>query len=303
MCDNAVSEIPARDSFEVVNVARPLDPAKIDDAIALYKSGKTVGECASAVGIGYNTLYRKLHSRGVFESRRKHITPTTLTREFLDGESVKALAAKYRVDRNAIYRMLREAGIDGRNRSDAMLLRWQRATPEQRAALSESTRRFMTGRIQSPEHRARIALTRAGRVFSADETALADLLRDHGLEVDLGVPCGRYNLDLVISSAVAVEVFGGQWHETGRHRARFAERSRYIFDAGYSLAIVWTDKARYPVGVPCAKNLATLTQITCGDPSIGRQHWVIRGDGHFLAVREDDGNEVPFITSAGRSDR
>lgn len=285
------------------------DSDALDAAINAYIGGLTVAQCAERCGIGRETFRQHLIRRGVAlrdrtvaNGRRKQ-TPDGLVEDYLGGLSVQAVADKYALERSSVYRMLREVGIDGRNRSEAMQLRWQHASATERSAMIERAHKALRGRSVPDVTRGNIARANAGKPRSASETALGALLVDLGYDIAYGVPCGRYNLDLVISGTVAVEVFGGHWHETGRHRARFAERSRYVFDAGYSLAIVWTDKARYPVGVPCAKHLATLAQITCGHPSIRRQHWVIRGDGHFLAVREDDGDEVPFITSAGRSDR
>jgi transposase-like protein len=282
-------------------MALPADPAKLDHAFALYKAGKSVSESAAAVGIGTTTLHRKLREAGLFENRRLLSAPPNLAEDFLGGESVKALATRHGISRRAIYRMLREQGVDGRDRSTAMTIRWQRATPEQRKAML-ATAHEATRRPQTAEHRIRIAAGKEGRPLSADEVVLADFMRDRGYTVELGVPCGKYNLDLLLAGTVAVEIFGGGWHSNGRHRDRFAERSRYILDSGYSLAIVWADKGRYPLSVACAQHLDTLVQITRGNPSIRRQHWVIRGDGYFLAAREDDGHEVPFVNASGSRD-
>lgn len=280
-------------------MARPTDPAKLDDAIRLYEAGKTAREAEAATGISKSVLFRALHARGI-ATRRTLATPDGLIEDYLSGISVKACAAKYGIDRNAVYRMLREANIDGRNRSEAMQLRWSRASAEERSRMLDRAHEASKG-VPAPEQtRVRIAQARAGQPLSPLETSMAAMLGQLGYEVELGVPCGPYNLDMVVSGTVTVEIFGGKWHEFGRHRARFAKRYRNLFDAGYSLVIVWVDTERYPLGVACAQHIATLVEITRGHPSIGRQHWVVRGDGYFLAVREDDGDEVPFITASGR---
>lgn len=284
-------------------MAAPTDPAKLDHAIKLYKSGKTLRESATTAGISETTLNRKLRILGQLEDRAQRPTPTppALAADYLSGESVKALALRHGVNRTAIARMLGELGIDTRDRSMAMTIRWQRATLGQRESMLADAHEAAK-RPHSVEQRIRIASAKAGRPLSGEEVELADCLRELGHSVELGVPCGVYNLDLVVSGTVAVEVFGGNWHGRGRHRERFPERCRHILDAGYSLAIVWTHHARYPLSVACAKHLDTLVQITGGHPAIGRQHWVIRGDGYFLAVREDDGDQVPFISPSGSRD-
>lgn len=282
------------------------EPSNLDDAIALYQAGKTTGECAAMCGIGSETFRQRLIARGIptrgqagAARLRRKPTPPGLVEDFLSGTSVKALAGKHGINRKAVYRMLSEAGVDGRDRSSAMLVRWQRASASQRAAMVAAAHEASRGKPQDHTTRVQIASTKAGRPFSEQETALCAMLAQLGYPSELGVPLDKYNLDIVVAGTVAVEIFGGGWHAHGRHRARFDERARHILDAGYSLAIVWTDKVKYPLGVTCAQHLATLVEITRGHPSIGRQHWVIRGDGQFLAAREDDGEQVPFVSASG----
>jgi transposase-like protein len=286
---------------------QPPDPDLLDAAVLAYENGSTVSACAEMCGIGHETFRQRLIERGIrlrgrsgAAAARRLPTPPGFIDDYISGMSVKALAGKYGFDRNAAYRMLAEAGIDGRDRSSAMRLRWQRATEAERRAMLDAPHAATRGRTVTDEVLTAAAATKAARVFSSQETDLGAMLAELGLDIAYGVPCGPYNIDIVIAGTVAVEVQGGNWHETGDHRALFPKRSRHILDAGYSLAIVWTNKVRYPLGVKCAQHLATLAQIAGSHPAIGRQHWVIRGDGYFLAVREDDGNEVPFVSASGR---
>lgn len=280
-------------------MARPTDPAKLDHAVDLYVGGKTGGEVETVTGVSRTVLYRELTKRGL-PRQRLIPTPDGLIEDYLSGSSVKACASRYGIDRKAVYRMLSEAGIDGRNRSEAMQLRWVRASAADRQAMLAQAHAASRDRVPTDAERVAIANAKDGKALSALETQFAAMLAAIGVSVELGVPCGPYNLDLVAADTVAVEIFGGNWHARGHHRERFPERARHVLNAGYSLAIVWVHEGRYPLGVACAQHLSTLVQITRGHPSIGRQHWVIRGDGHFLAIREDDGDEVPFILPSGR---
>lgn len=309
-----VSKPTLRKRLDVLGIpprrAMNVDPDHLALAIRAYQEGRTVAECAGMCGIGRETFRTHLKRRGVplrdqgdaWLSRRIQ-TPEGLIGDYMAGASVKAVAAKYGLQRSTVYRMLAEAGIDGRDRSQAMQMRWQRATVAERAAMVEKAHAASRGRVDSDRVRATRAASWEGVPRSDNETALGALLAGLGHAVAYGVACGPYNIDIVIAGTVAVEVFGGQWHEHGSHRARFPERARYVLDAGYSLAIVWADTRGHAVSVKCAQHLATLAEIARGHPAIRRQHWVIRGDGHFLAVREDQGGEVPFITASGSRDR
>lgn len=219
----------------------------------------------------------------------------------MDGQSVKALAAKHHISRPTVERMLREIGIDPRGRSEAMRIRWQNAGPEDRKRMLDAPHAAVRGTSPSRETQMTRAHARRGIPMSPLETALGGLFIGLGHDVEYATPLDTYNLDLVIDGTLAIEVFGGNWHEAGRHRASFAERSRRILDAGYSLAIVWVHETRYPIGLKCAQSLGTLVDITRS--LAGRHYWVVRGDGHFLAVRQDDGSEVPFVTASGRHER
>jgi len=284
-----------------------LNPPNLNDAIEHYRAGATIENCARECGLGKTTFRKRLSDAGVpvrstWGSRGIKPTPANLVEDFLSGESVKSLATRHGLMRPSVYRMLAEAGIDGRDRSTAMAVRWSRATAAQRAAMLDRTHEAVRGVPQSVERRVQIAEGKAGRARSPYETALAALLASLSHDVELGTVCGKYNIDLTVE-AVAVEVFGGGWHNSPEHRATFGERSRHILDAGYQLAVVWVDQVKYPLNIRCAQHLDTLVQISRGHPSIRRQHWVIRGDGKFLAAREDDGDEVPFITASGRRGR
>ena len=281
-------------------------PANRDDAIALYQSGKSVRECAAVIGVR-NDTFRKWLIRESVDRRPsggqfglRTTIPDTLLAEYLAGVSVKALSLRYHVERSTIYRYLRDVGVEGRSRSDAMELRWRNSDACQRRAMLAAAHDASRGRVAKTDERVRIAWSKAGRIYSSNEVLLARLIAQVGGTAWLGVPLGKYNLDIVANGSVAVEVNGGTWHGYGRHLARFAERSRHILDAGYALAVVWVDKTRYPLGIRCAQHLITLAELTSRDPTSARQYWVIRGDGKIVSACEDDGKDVALIMPSGR---
>lgn len=279
-----------------------MDPEGLDDAIRAYEAGQPLGKAAASVGVGYKPFMRMLRERGVRirgTADRRIATPPGLAEDFDAGASVKSLARRHGQSRTSIRRMLDDLGCGQRGLSAAMILRWEQADPAARAAMVEAAHASLRGITRPASQAVARAVTNAGRTKSPLETSLGAAIAGLGVSVAYGVPVGRYNVDIVAGTAVAVEVFGGAWHASGRHRARFPERSRYILDAGYHLVIIWADSNGNRPGVLCAQHVAALAQIPGGDPSGRRQHWVIRGDGCLLASREDDGDEVPFVMPGG----
>jgi flagellar motor switch/type III secretory pathway protein FliN len=300
MCDNPVSAVPAIRRLQIEHIIRRLDPTNVDHAVKLYQSGKTIAECAAVTNVSKSVIGRALKARDIACRSRRTPEPPNLIADYAAGESVKSLALRHGIERSAVNRMLSEAGIAHRNRSEAMYTRMAGTTREERLALTEAAHTAVRGRVATEAERIKIAATKHGRTYSASETLLAQLLSLVDVESELGVACGRYNIDILAGDTVAVEVFGGHWHASGRHAERFPRRSRYILDQGYSLVIVWVHEQRYPLGLKCAQHIATLVEIARSTPSGPRQYWVIRGDGELLSTLQDDGNEVPLILPHGR---
>lgn len=281
-------------------MTRPTDPAKIAHLIEAYQSGKSISESAAVAGVSMSVANREVRKAGIWENRQRLNVPAGLADDFLAGDSVKELADRHGISRRAVDRMLREAGITPRDGAEAMRLRWQRADEAGRAAMLDAAHAASRGRTASEAERIAIALAKAGQTGSAYECQIGAILALRGVSLAFGAPCGRYNIDIVAWASVAVEVFGGNWHAHGRHAARFSERSRYVLDAGYDLLIVWAGKRTFDP-VACAEHVIALTELPDRKPAGRREYRVIRGDGHLVASREDDGNEIPLIMPAGGS--
>jgi very-short-patch-repair endonuclease len=93
---------------------------------------------------------------------------------------------------------------------------------------------------------------------------------------------GAYNVDVAWRS-IAVELHGGAWHGKGRHAARFAERSRYLFDQGWHLLIVWLNQGR-PMTAAVVDHTIALAQFAERHPSARRQCRVIWSTGELWAI-------------------
>ena len=144
-----------------------------------------------------------------------------IAREYLAGVSAKSLARRYGTEPGAIHRRLEAAGVELRGQSEALRQRMQRLTPEQRRIHMRPAQAAIRGHQRPTEELVRRASTREGRgdLASVGEHRLREMLLARGVETIPQQAIGPYNCDLG-AFPVAVEVYGGYWHWTGRHLAR-----------------------------------------------------------------------------------
>ncbi len=209
-----------------------------------------------------------------------------LFKRYLAGESAQALAKVFKIDRATIRKRLIRAGITPRGRSQAMYARMARTSPAERQRLTASAHDAVRGRRHSAEQRCKIALTRERNRtgISRKEHLLANALRAEGLNPIHQKAFGRYNVDISLTqSAIAVEVFGGHWHTTGAHAARFRKRCDYLINAGWTPVIVWVTP-NYPIERGIIDYIVALDQALRRSKPVRRQEHVLRGDGQPTAI-------------------
>lgn len=261
-----------------------------DDLTRRYLAGEPINDLAESLGVSFNTVRRRIEESGIrirtiseVQRLRFHtpeVDPYVVASEYASGESVKALSVKYGVCRP----LIREI----RDRSAANVTRMAKLSPVERLRLTDSAHAAVRGVSQSEKHRGKIAATRERRKTQASiyEDRLAGLLADRRLSPIPQKAVGRYNVDLALTeSSVAVEVFGGHWHSSGRHATTYRKRTDYILDEGWSLVVVWCN-ALYPIGDGAADYIVSVHQA-CSSRETGRgQEHVIWGNGHGGPVRE-----------------
>lgn len=299
-----IADVPAIPRIEVEHMARKLTPAQVDDLVRRYLAGDSLQQVGEAFGVGDECVRDWLIKRGIPRRPRNEAGPrrdririddAAMVERYLAGESEKALAAAFGIERNGIRRRLLRAGVQPRNRSDAMYTRMSRMTPEERAELASASHDAVRGKAKTPEFLAAKALgiERVGAAHgnaSAAELMLADMLRSAGRDVVHQKAIGPYNVD-VASGTVAVEILGGTWHRSKKHR----ERLRYILDAGWDVIYIWVDGRRYPLAGGAAEYVIAHLEFRDGNPAAPRCYRVIRGGGQFVAEGSADGNDIPDI--------
>ncbi|MDR4491773.1 MAG: hypothetical protein R2685_12855 [Candidatus Nitrosocosmicus sp.] len=204
------------------------------------------------------------------------------------GKSVKALSEIFEVSRDVITRRLKEVGIMPRNRSESMFLRMSQTSAEERISLTQKAHETVRGSHRSFKelcNRAKSIERSYKRFVTETELLCAELIRSHlpNIAIVHQKAIGPYNVDLALPEHnIAVEVFGGGWHGSGRHFSRFRERINYLSDSGWFIIVIWVDGRNSPLG-----NSAVGFVISCVDK-------VSNGEAFVDKYRMIWGNGKPF---------
>jgi len=211
-----------------------------------------------------------------------------ISRRYLSGETLNHIAESLGCTRNPVIRRLRFAGVPLRSGSEVRINMWRGITSEEdRAHIVSAAHDAVRGKRHSIEHREKRAKTREKRKIGIGrgETILASALRLSGLEVTQQKAIGPYNVDIAIHhGALAVEIFGGNWHSSGSHAARFRKRCDYLLNHGWLPVIIWVTK-NFPLERPAVDYLISLSKIASRDKSLRRQERVLRGDGYDSSLK------------------
>lgn len=286
----------------------------MNDFVRRYRAGQSCTNIARVHQISPDIVRARLRERGITDLRRgpAYITSTkrrrtdiavdSLLADYDAGASVLALSRKYRLARSGVVRRIEESGRKVRSRSEANRLRMQALSFPERAELAKaanSARRKLGGG-QSVTYREpkyigagdrRIAAEKASRTrYQTRSTAwetedvVIDALLSRGLEVDLQVPVGTYNVDIAVG-AVAVEVHTSPGNPV-RH-SRLVRRSVNLIEAGWSICYVWITKAHPFIEAGADELVAHLEVLRLNPSSLGEQR-VVRGSGDLASVHRAD---------------
>lgn len=273
-------------------MSRPVNPATLDYAIELYLAGEPVEQIPSKAGVSLTRLHRERIARGIPTRFHRDLPTAEIARAYESGASEYALARQYGVGRAIIGKQLALAGLQRRGLGEAQSTRAAQMTPEQRKAqVTEANRAARRRRIPEIEKfRRALTVERQGRPGSDGEVRLHEMLRERGEQPAIERAIGPYNVDLAMLP-VAVEVLGGGFHGV---KARHAERTPYILDAGWHLVMVWNYEGVSALGSGAADYLVAFAEEVRRNPPATCQYRVITGQGEFLAARSREDNEFPL---------
>lgn len=269
-----------------------MDPAKLDYAIELYLAGEPVEQIPTKSGVSLTRLNAERVARGIPTRFHRDLPTAEIASAYESGASEYGLAQQYGVSRALIGKELRKAGVERRDQRAASLISAAQATPEERklraAAANRAARRRRIPEIE--KFRRALTVERQGRPGSAGETMLRKMLQERDESPIVERAIGPYNVDLAMLP-VAVEVLGGGFHGV---KARHAERTPYILDAGWHLVMVWNYEGVSALGVGAADYLVAFLEEVRRQPPATCQYRVITGQGQVLAARSREDNEFPL---------
>ena len=218
-----------------------------------------------------------------------------LVRRYVAGESVNRLAARYGVSRNVINVRLDNAGVPRRGRGEAERVKWAGMSAPQRArqvAAAHEARRNTPDPESAKIARAH-ARARKGGFDSEHERCLHDLLLERGVVCIPQFVVGPYVCDLG-APPVAVEVFGGNWHWSGRHLRRLAARVDYLFDAAFHVLVV-QQSVEHPITGAPADYVVAYVEAARRNPAAWREYRVVRGAGEVIARARSDADDRTLV--------
>lgn len=267
-----------------------------NDIIKRYNSGESTQQIADTYGVSRSAVERCLTRCGIaLKGVRIDLDIGRIIEMYNSGVSQNAIAKEFGVSRPVINRRLNEAGVVIRGSAEANKLMMSKRTAEENARNVRAAHDAVRGKAKSHEQLCKAALNRQASFASFGspyEQDIADELTHRGIQFVPQLAVDKYNIDFAIGDNIAFEVFGGNWHAKGRHRARFDERSKKLFDSGYTIVICWVGFNHRFSPAAIADYLISLNDILRTNPASRCKHYVIGGDGKPCSVGSSNLNYI-----------
>ena len=198
---------------------------------------------------------------------------------YLGGDSEKAIAERIGHSRNVVARVLRDAGVERRSRSDSMYVRMGKLTPEERRKNALAAQVARRGSHDTPDTLARRAKTKSRRVGKF-EREFCDVLSSAGFNIKPQRSFLSYNLDIGCGN-VAVEI-----HVRTSNPLTGVQGKKVMncLHAGLNMIYVWIDPRKPTVSDSCYAKVVSLVEEIGGNPSAHGEYRVVRGTGKLYAA-------------------
>lgn len=217
-----------------------------------------------------------------------------LYRRYEAGESSCDLAESLGCHSSTLRNRFHKLGLPVRDQSAMKVLEMSKLPADEIARRLSAAHEAARGRKASTGERERRATARQlnPATMTNTEALMAAQLRARGLDYVFQQAAGVYNIDFAVSGSVAVECFGGGWHNSGHHLDRHQARTTYLLDHGWHVVIVWVQKQHDS----CASAIADvvgLVELSRRDPAALRQYRVIWANGDLVIALDSGAAEFP----------
>lgn len=304
---NAVSYVPALFSLEVIDVTDKIGTLNSADFVERYLAGESLAALAVLAHCDFRTAKRRLVALGVKVRDKQAAAPqlgldVSLVRSRYEaGESTFMLARSSGCSPGAIKDAILRAGGQIRTTQERNALRFSRMPDEERFLITRpfaQSRKGTRDPLERKNARARTNESRLNRV-SPEEKVFLSMLINEGIAPRQQTAVGPYNLDFTIDS-VAVEVFGGGWHAQAERLRQFEQRTRYLFEAGWHVYVVWVEARRWPL-IDVSQDIIAFAKEGRSLPASRRRYRVIRGNGEVVSFGSSEDQSLTFVPSTRRS--
>ena len=265
----------------------------VDNLIELYKSGKSIQELRKVFNCSQKPITRILRENGIAirnPNVRKDLPIDEIISLYTSGISINELAIRFSVGRPAIVRRLNESGVIIRGQTQANQLMMSKRTPEENARNIRAFHDTIRGKPKTHEELCKraIGVEKSFTVFhSFYEAEIAKILQQREIFFIPQKAVDKYNVDFAIFDNIALEICGGGYHSFNSHKFRFNERSKKLFDCGYTIVVCWVIDC-YFIPTAIVDYCVALNKILCSDPTSRCKHYVIRGDGQTTTFGSND---------------
>ncbi|WP_420805188.1 helix-turn-helix domain-containing protein [Bavariicoccus seileri] len=271
----------------------------INDIITRYNSGQSITQIANVFNVSRKPITKIIKENGISirnPNAKKSIPVRKIISLYESGMSVNALAKKFGVSRTVIKRRLEQSSVVMRGQTLANQIMMAKRTKQENIRNSSAAHDAIRGKPKSRQTLLKKANTVQKRALfrSRDEILISDELSKRGIPFVPQKAIDIYNIDIAVFDNIALEVYGGGWHGTGRHKSRFEKRSKKIFDSGFTIVVCWTgDKSgREFLPSRIVDYLVALNNILRSDPTSRCKHYVIGSDANPIGLGSSNLNYI-----------
>ena len=229
-----------------------------------------------------------------------------LVRKYLNGYSENRLAKLYSINRWTIRNRLEKAQIEIRTQSEAEKLKWSQMPKEQRQRQVSAAHIACKGRNMSWEEKIKRANTRQQRgiLQSPLEILFWEYIQSRNFIMVPQQAIGPYNCDFG-ASPISMEIFGGNWHMTGRRGQQKRKAIRYFLNSGWHCYIIVVDKRRSSLSTSVADDVIAYIEQMRSNPPSCCEYRVVSGTGELITRGSGQDNDISFkpSTRCGRDSR
>ena len=285
-------------------MARKFTTQFVDNAVTLYQQGMTLKQIGSLLSCSADNLSKFLRAKGIDTKFNKYAAKPANFKElpieelkilYGQGFSILELSKRYNIARESVKKRLVENGVVIRDGSQANFIRMGKMTINEKKQLTKTANDTVRGVLQTSDYRTKFAKMSQLSLKVATgkgEQEFLEFLKSRNIPFVQQFAVERYNVDFIIGN-VAVEISTSTRFE---RTEKFLKRTETIFKAGFS--IIYIHFTGLEAFIQSFEYIIAHVNILNSNPTLIREHWVIRGSGELSFIMGDDLNEWSVVLAS-----